>query len=80
MQSTVNVVVFAGGKFREKCWPDISRGGNFHETNPISFINAYGFYFRVGVNFAKRQKREKYENYPHEKISTFTVTVMSCSP
>ena len=31
-----------------KCLQDISRGGNFHDTTPISFIKAYGFYFRVG--------------------------------
>ena len=65
---------FRGGKISRKCWPGISRGGNFHDTTPISFITAYGFYFRVGVIFAKKTKREKRENYPHAKISTFTVS------
>ena len=65
---------FRWGKISRKCWQDSSRGGNFHETTPISFINAYGCYFRVGVIFAKKNtKARKRENYPHAKISTFTV-------
>ena len=39
-------------------YKDISRGGNFHDT-PISFIKAYGFYFRVGVIFVKKTKARK---------------------
>ena len=46
--STVNVVIFARGKFREKDWQDISRGGSFHDTTPISFMKAYGFIFAWG--------------------------------
>ena len=42
LSGTVNVVIFAGGKFR------ISRGGNFRDTTPISFIEAYGFYCCLG--------------------------------
>ena len=38
---------------------DISRGGYFHDTTPISFIKAYGFYFRVGVILAKKTKTRK---------------------
>ena len=64
---------FRWGKISRKCWQDISRGGNFHETTPISFINAYGFYFRVGVIFAKKTKARKTRKLPHAKISTFTV-------
>ena len=64
---------FRWGKISRKCWQDISRGGNFHNATPISFIKAYGFYFRVGVIFAKKTKAQKRENYPHAKISTFTV-------
>ena len=52
---------------------DISRGGNFLDTTPISFIKVYGLYFRVGVIFAKKTKAQKRENYPHANISTFTV-------
>ena len=66
---------FRWGEILRKCWQDISCGGNFHDNTTISFIKAYGFYFRVGVIFAKRQKREKRENYPHAKISTFTVLI-----
>ena len=61
------------GKVSRKYWQDISRGGNFHDTTPISFIKAYGFYFRMGVIFAKKAKAQKMPNYPHGKISTFTV-------
>ena len=50
---------FRWGKISRKCWQDISCGRNFHETIPISFINAYGFYFRVGVIFMKKAKARK---------------------
>ena len=36
-----------------------ARGVNFHNTTPISFIKAYGFYFHVGVIFAKKTKARK---------------------
>ena len=67
---------FRWGKISRKCWQDLSRGGNIHDTAPISFIKAYGFFFRVGLFSRKRQKREKRENYPHAKISTFTVCLL----
>ena len=35
---TVNVVFFCWGKVSQKCWQDISRGGNFHDTTHISFM------------------------------------------
>ena len=55
--------------------------GNFHDTTPISFITAYGFYFRVGVIFAKKTKaQKKRENLPHAKISTFTVGIQYYLP
>ena len=38
VNGTVNVVIFDGGKFRESSSKDISRGGNFHNTTPISLI------------------------------------------
>ena len=50
---------FRWGKISRKCWQDISRGGNFHDTAPISFIKAYGYNFRVGVIFAKKTKARK---------------------
>ena len=56
--NTVNVV-FHWEKISWKCWKDISHGGNFHDTTHISFIKAYGFYFRVGVIFAKKTKARK---------------------
>ena len=74
LSCTVNVVIFTGGKFRENVGKTFHFGGNFHDTTYISFIKAYGFYFRVGVIFAKMTKSRKLENYPHGKISTFTVT------
>ena len=48
LSHNVNVVIFAGGNFSQKCWQDITRGGNFHDTSPVSFIKAYGFYFGMG--------------------------------
>ena len=58
--------------FSQKYWQDISRGGIFHDTTPISFIKVYGLYFRVGVIFAKKTNARK-----NMKISTFTVHVVS---
>ena len=55
---------FRWGKISRKCWQDISRGGNFHETTPFSFISSYGFYFRVGVIFAKKTKSRKTRKLP----------------
>ena len=55
---------FRWGKISRKCWQDISRGGNFHDTAPISFIKAYGFNFRVGVIFAKKTKARKMRKLP----------------
>ena len=67
---------FRWGKISRKCWQDLSRGGNFHDTAPISFIKAYGFFFAWGLFSRKRQKREKRKNYPHAKISTFTLNII----
>ena len=50
---------FRWGKISQKCWQDISRGGIFHETTTISFIKAYGFYFRVGVIFPEEDRSAK---------------------
>ena len=47
---------FSWGKISRKCWQDISRRGNFHDITPVSFLQAYGFNFRMGVNFAKKTK------------------------
>ena len=65
---------FHWGKISQKCWQDISLGGNFHDYTPISFNKAYGLYFCAGIIFAKKTKREKRENYPHAKMSKFTVS------
>ena len=55
---------FCWGEISRNCCQDISRGGNFHDTTPISFIKAYGFYFRVGVIFAKKTKARKTRKFP----------------
>ena len=39
-KNTVNVVIFAGGKFRENVGKTLHVGGKFHNTTPISFIKA----------------------------------------
>ena len=46
-------------KISRKCWQDISRGGNFHDSTPISFKKAYGFYFPVGGYFREEDKSAK---------------------
>ena len=55
---------FRWGEISRKGWQDISRGGNFHDSTPISFIKACGFYFRVGVIFAKNTKARKTRKLP----------------
>ena len=52
------------GKISRKCLQDISRGGYFHDTTPVSFIKARGFYFRVGVIFAMKTKARKTRKFP----------------
>ena len=59
---------FCWGKISRKCWQDISRGGNFHDTAYISFIKAYGFYFRVGVIFAKKTKAKNAKITPTQNF------------
>ena len=52
---------------------DISRGGNFHYTAPISFIKASGFYFCVVVIFAKKTKARKTRKLsPRENIHFYS--------
>ena len=61
---------FRWGKISRKCWQDISHRGNLHETTPISFINAYGFYFRLGVIFCEEDKSAKHLKItPTQKFS-----------
>ena len=55
---------FRWGKISRKRWQDISRRGNFHHTTSISFITAYGFYFRMGVIFVKKTKVLKTQKLP----------------
>ena len=38
-----NCGYFRWRKISRKCWQDISRGGNFHNTTPISFIKVWFF-------------------------------------
>ena len=54
---------FRWGTISRNWLQDISRGGNFHDTN-ISFIKAYVFYIRVGVIFAKKTKARKTRKFP----------------
>ena len=74
---TVKGFNFAAFKFSRKRWQDILRGGNFHDTTPISFIKPYGFYFREGVIFAKKTKawntrklppRENFHVYSNQSV------------
>ena len=64
---------FRWGEILQKCWQDISRGGNFHDTAHISFIKAYGFNFRVGVIFAKKTKAQQTRKLPpHENFHVYS--------
>ena len=71
---------FRWWEISRKCWQDISRGGNFYDTIPISFIKVYRFYFRVGVIFAKKTKTRTTLKLPHAKFFTFTVFEWEISP
>ena len=74
---------FRWGKISRKCWQDISPGGGGVFSWYYSYFfhkgTVYGFHFRVGVILVKTSKTRKTrklsprENYPHAKISTFTV-------
>ena len=64
---TVNVAIFLGRKFYENVGKS---GGNFHDTTPISLIKACGFYFRVGVIFAKKTKARKYPRLQYATSTT----------
>ena len=64
---TVNVVIFAGGNFRENFGKAFNVGGNFHDTSPISFIRAYGFYLCVGVIFTKNTTARKTQKLSSRK-------------
>ena len=71
---TVNVVIFRWGKISQKYWQGISRGGNFHDTTHISFIKAYGFYFRMGVIFAKKTIARKTRKLsPRENFHVYSI-------
>ena len=66
------MVIFAGGKVRENVGKIISFEGNFHDTTPISLIKSCMSYFARGKFSRRMLYREKRDNYPHAKISTFT--------
>ena len=66
---TVNVVIFAGGKFRKNVGKTFHMG-NFHDTTPIFFINVYGFYYHVEVIFTKKTKAWKTSMFTVSKFWT----------
>ena len=55
---------FRWGKISREFLQDLSRGGNFHDISPISFIKSYGFYFPVGEIFAKKVISRKTRKLP----------------
>ena len=69
---TVNMVIFAGGKFRENFGKTFHKGVIFTILLIFPSYGHMGFYFCVGEIFAKKTKAQKRVNYPHTKISTFT--------
>ena len=67
---------FRWGKISRECWQDISRGGYFHDTTPNSFIKVYGFYFCVGVIFAKKTKARKTRKLPpRENFHVYSISL-----
>ena len=73
ISGTVNVVIFAGGKFRENVGKTFHVGVIFTILLIFPSYRHMGFIFAWGLFSRRRQKREKRENYPHAKIPTFTV-------
>ena len=68
---------FRWRKISRKCWQDTSRGGNFHDTNPFSFIKGYGFYFRVGVIFAEKANTRKTRKLPpRENVHVYSTSIV----
>ena len=68
---TVNIFIFAGGKFREIVDKTFHLAGRYFQDNsPILLIVSYRLYVHMGEIFAKRQYCE---NYTHAKIEMFTV-------
>ena len=71
---------FRWGKISRKCWQDLSRGGNFHDITHISFIKAYGFYFRAGVFFTKKTKSRKTRKLPpRENFHVYSISYVTVS-
>ena len=62
---------FCWGKIWQKCLQDLSRGGYFHNTTPISFINKsfMGFIFVLRKFLGKRQYCENVNITPTRKFS-----------
>ena len=71
------MVIFAGGNFREM-WARHFTWVLFHDTTPIFFIKAYGFYFWVGVIFAKKTKARKTGKLPpRENFHVYSMCLLS---
>ena len=69
---------FRWGKISRRCSQDISRGGNFQDSTPISFIKAYGFYFSVGVILARKTKAQKTRKLPpRENFHVYSTIMLS---
>ena len=61
-------------KISWKCLQELSHWGNCHDTSLFSVIKSYEFFFYVGGIFCKKKQYwKKCQNYPHPKISMFTV-------
>ena len=68
------MVIFDGGKFRENVGKTFQVGVIFMILLPFSFIKAYGFYFRMGVIFARKTKVGKMRKYrPSENFHVYSI-------
>ena len=78
---TVNVVIYAGGKFRENVRKTLnSYEGYFHDTTHIFFIEPYGFCIHAGEILGKKAIPGKMRKLPtHENVHVYSITHTTCT-
>ena len=77
-KTTVNVVIFVGGKISRNCWQELSHRGNFSQYFTYFLNKVLWVLFSCGGNFRKNLSYR--ENYPHAKIFTLAVFKIDLVP
>ena len=74
LEDTVNVVIFAGGKFHENMDQTVHLGliSRFQYYSRINVIRFF-FAWKISSQSCHNRKKKPHENYPQVKIFTFTV-------